>query len=276
LDILITNDDGAHAAGMAFLEEELAALGRTVTVAPDREQSVCSHALTLHRPLRLKRIGPNRYTVDGTPSDCVTLAVTRILTAKPALLVSGINRGPNMAHDVTYSGTVAAAMEGTLHAIPSMAVSLCSKEEPLYFRQAARIAAALARRVLSEGVPPGTFLNVNVPNLPPGDIAGCRVTCQGTRLFNAEVEEKTDPRGDRYYWIGRGPQQSEDCPRSDVAAVRAGYVSITPMQLDLTDQRALPVLDRWDWSRVTDAAGGDDAHRRGDVEQAAEDTHEQL
>ena len=148
LDILITNDDGAHAAGVAFLEAELSAIGRTITVAPDREQSVCSHSLTLHRPLRIKQLDSNRYTVDGTPSDCVNLAVTRILAAKPALLVSGINRGPNMAHDVTYSGTVAAAIEGTLHAIPSMAVSLCSKEEPLYFRQAARIAAALARRAL--------------------------------------------------------------------------------------------------------------------------------
>jgi 5'-nucleotidase len=241
--ILVSNDDGIHSAGLTALADALEPFGEVVVVAPDREQSACSHALTLHRPLRIDEIRPRRFTVDGTPTDCVNLAVNAILDRRPSLLVSGINRGANLGDDVTYSGTVSAAMEGTLLGIPSIAMSLVGRG-PYDFTTAAAFAARLAASVLARGLPADTLLNVNVPETPAG-VAPSTVlaTRMGRRRYGDAIVEKLDPRGRKYYWIG-----GEDVPfvaeeGTDFHAVHNGRISVTPIHLDLTNYRALESLD---------------------------------
>src|SRR5713226_10386273 len=194
--VVLTNDDGVHAPGLAALERALAELGEVYVLAPEREQSACGHALTLHRPLRPHQLGERRFAVNGTPSDCVNLAVLGFLPAPPVLVVSGINHGANLGDDVTYSGTVSAAMEGTLLGVPSIAVSL--ERADAGFAEAGRIARLAAARVLVEGLPPRTLLNVNVPAAPP---RGIRLTQLGHRVYKEKVVEQTDPRGRTFYWI---------------------------------------------------------------------------
>ncbi|MCZ6907630.1 MAG: 5'/3'-nucleotidase SurE, partial [Deltaproteobacteria bacterium] len=192
--ILVSNDDGIQSEGILALEEKLQRLGEVYTVAPDRVQSSMSHAITLHRPLRAKEIGPRRFAVDGTPTDCVKLALTGLLPSKPALVVSGINIGPNLGDDIIYSGTVSAAVEGTLLEVPSIAVSLVTlRNSP--FEVAAEFAGTLAARVLEKGLPSGTLLNVNVPPLPAQEVKGWRLTRQGKRRYIEQVVERIDPRG---------------------------------------------------------------------------------
>jgi 5'-nucleotidase len=196
--ILVSNDDGIHSAGLAALADALGAIGDVVVVAPDREQSACSHALTLHRPLRIDEVGPNRFTVDGTPTDCVNLAVNAILPERPTLLVSGINRGANLGDDVTYSGTVSAAMEGTLLGISSIAMSLIGRG-PYDFGPAAMFAARLAAWVLEQGLPPDTLLNVNVPPDKDGVAPNAvELTRMGRRRYGVAIVVKVDPRGRMY------------------------------------------------------------------------------
>ena len=242
--ILVTNDDGIHAAGLAALVAALAPLGEVYVVAPDREQSAVGHALTLHRPLRVDRLAERRFAVNGTPSDCVNLGVLGLLPEPPVLVVSGINHGSNLGDDVTYSGTVSAAMEGTLLGVPSMAVSLLDGEAG-GFENAGRIAELVAARTLVEGLPAKTLLNVNVP---PGEVRGVRMTRLGHRVYREKVVQEVDPRGRPYYWIGAGPPEWREDEASDIAAVHAGWASVTPLHLDLTHFGALGRMAEWEGS----------------------------
>ena len=237
--VVLTNDDGVHAPGLAALEKALAELGDVYVVAPEREQSACGHALTLHRPLRALPMGERRFSVNGTPSDCVNMAVLGFLPETPVLIVSGINHGANLGDDVTYSGTVSAAMEGTILGVPSIAVSLVDGGD---FEAAGRVARLIAMRVLVGGLPGNTLLNVNVPPKPP---RGIRMTRLGHRVYKEKIVEQADPRGRSHYWIGGGEARWDDVDGTDMGAVHDGYVSLTPLHLDLTNHRALVQLAEW-------------------------------
>lgn len=241
--ILVANDDGVQAEGLRVLVEHLRGVGRVVVVAPDQQRSAASHSLTLHRPLRVYHLGKNVYAVDGTPTDCVNLAVNKILSERPALIVSGINHGANLGDDVHYSGTVSAAVEGGMLKIPSIAVSQVSGDEHR-FPVAARFAARLARRVLQERLPSGIILNVNVPN-SRRRITGYEFTVQGRHNYTNVIVEKIDPRGQTYYWIGGDEMSYDDVPGSDGNAIRSGKISITPIHVDMTDRLALERLKEW-------------------------------
>jgi 5'-nucleotidase len=229
--ILVTNDDGVRSKGIRALADALAPFGEVVVVAPGREASAVGHALTLHHPLRLEQLRDSTYALDGTPTDCVNIAVAAVLRGLPDLVVSGINKGLNIGDDVTYSGTVSGALEGALLGVPSIAVSLQQGSGEWDFTDAARVAGDVAARVLENGLPPRTFLNVNVPRATPG---GVRLTVQGKRTHATTVSERRDPRGRTYYWIGLGEDEWIPDGESDYAAIRAGYVSITPLQSDMT------------------------------------------
>ena len=246
--ILVSNDDGIRAAGIRALEAALAPLGELWVVAPDREQSAASHSLSLHRPLRVEPVDGRHFAVDGTPTDAVNLAINGIMKQKPDLVVSGINHGGNMGDDVTYSGTVSAAMEGTLLGIPSIAISLVSRENP-DFGPAAAFAARLARVVSERGMPRDTLLNVNVPALPAAELRGYRVTRQGKRRYGDALVEHLDPRGRKYYWIGGEDLGFVPSEGTDCTAVAGGYVSITPLHLDLTNYASIAALNelKVDW-----------------------------
>ncbi len=243
MQILVSNDDGVHSEGLLTLARVLRAFGRVVVVAPDRERSAVGHSLTLHKPLRVARIGPDLYSVNGTPTDCITLAVHSILDETPDLLVSGINRGGNLGDNITYSGTVSAAMEGALLGIPSMAVSLVG-DSRFRYETAASAALHIARRVIRQGLPGDTFLNVNVPNLPSDRIRGLRITRQGRRIFKDPVIEKKDPRGRTYFWIVGEEVVAESDGSSDYEAIDQRYISVTPLHLDLTHHEVLDRISR--------------------------------
>jgi 5'-nucleotidase len=243
--ILLTNDDGVQAEGLMRLRRAVSSLGRVVVVAPERQQSGASHALTLSNPLRSNPVEEGVIAVDGTPTDCVLLAMRGLLEERPSLLVSGINHGPNLGDDVTYSGTVAAAFEGTLLGLPSIAISVCSWEECL-FDAAETFATAIAKNVLERGLPDGTLLNVNVPSIPPEEIKGVKVTKLGKRVYRDAVVKKTDPRGKAYYWIGGQPPIWCEGEETDFDAVEHGEISVTPLQLDLTDYKSIHTVRTWD------------------------------
>ncbi|MBW1644848.1 MAG: 5'/3'-nucleotidase SurE [Deltaproteobacteria bacterium] len=247
--ILVSNDDGINAFGIRVLADYLRPLGQVTVVAPDREQSACSHSLTLRNPLRVDMVEEGFYAVDGTPTDCINLAVNAIMKKNPPdLVVSGINKGGNLGDDITYSGTVAAAFEGTLLHIPSIAVSLVVEREH-HFETAARTAREIAALILRRGLPADTLLNINVPDCPWEKLAGFQVTIQGKRIYSDSVAENVDPRGRKYYWIGGDIMGGEQIENSDLVAVQNGHVSITPLHLDLTNYRALETLRQWDWPR---------------------------
>lgn len=235
--ILVTNDDGYFSLGIEALAGALEVIGEVTVVAPASEQSATAHSLTLTRPLRARKIAERRYIVDGTPTDCVLLALTKILHEQPDIVVSGINHGANLGDDVTYSGTVAGAMEASVYRLPGIAVSLTAREGD--FTHAARFAAELAAQVLKEGLPEGTILNVNVP---PGEIRGARLTHQGVVSSTPEILEGVDPRGRGYYWIGVQKVSWKEDRGSDYAAIGEGLVSITPLRTDMTDYRTLETL----------------------------------
>ena len=237
--ILVTNDDGVHSDGIHVLAAALSRLGEVTIVAPHIEASAIGHALTLRRPLRMERLRERVYEVDGTPTDCVNVAVTQIYSTPPDLVVSGINKGYNLGDDVTYSGTVAGAMEGALLGIPSIAVSL-ERTGEYDFRPAADAAAAVGESVLENGLPPRVFVNINVPSGVP---RGLRATVQAKRNHVTVVAERLDPRGRAYYWIEEGENDWEPHDRSDYQAVRDGYISVTPLQPDLTAHDALAVVE---------------------------------
>ena len=239
--ILVTNDDGVRSAGIRALGRALARLGEVVIVAPHLEASAIGHALTLRRPLRVERLEDGVYEVDGTPTDCVNIAIAKILGGAPDLVASGINKGYNLGDDVTYSGTVAGALEGALLGIPSLAVSLERSLDEYDWGHAADAAAQVAESVLRRGLPPRTFVNVNVP---PGRPRGLRLTVQARRNHVTVVDERIDPRGGTYYWIEEGQNDWEPHDRSDYQAVQEGYVSVTPLQPDLTDHTAFAWLEQ--------------------------------
>jgi 5'-nucleotidase len=247
--ILVTNDDGGRSEGIRELGRALESVGHVTIVAPHNEASAIGHALTLRRPLRLERIAEGLYEVDGTPTDCVNIGVTKVLDGRPDLIVSGINKGYNLGDDVTYSGTVAGALEGALLGIPSMAVSL-QKSSPFDFSQAASVAATLAAIVLEHGLPPRTLLNVNVP---ARRAKGIRVTVQARRNHVTSVAEALDPRRQPYFWIEEGQSAWESNERSDYAAVKAGYISVTPLHPDLTNYDALAHVEGLPFVREVEA-----------------------
>jgi 5'-nucleotidase len=242
--ILVSNDDGIFAPALMPLKTELGVLGRVVIVAPDRDQSATSHSLTLHRPFRIHRHEDDVYSVDGTPTDCVVTAYYGLLDEAPSLVVSGINHGPNMGEDLFYSGTVAAAIEGTLQGAPAIAASLATKE-PTDFAEPARFIARLAREVLERGLSRRQMLNVNMPHRPWSEVRGVRITRLGSRVYRDTLVHKVDPRGRDYYWIGGEDAVWQEGNGTDFDAVSAGYISITPLRLDLTDERALSDLETW-------------------------------
>jgi 5'-nucleotidase len=241
-EILVTNDDGVHSEGIKELAAALTHLGKVTTVAPMQEASAIGHALTLRRPLRIETIGANTFGIDGTPTDCVNLAISHIIRRKPDLIVSGINKGWNLGDDVTYSGTVSGALEGALLGIPAIAVSTQNlhRRNEFEFGPAARAAATVAELVLERGIPKFIFLNINVPH---GPNKGFRVTVQAKRNHVTVVDERIDPRKRPYYWIEEGENKWEPHDRSDYQAVRDGYISITPLQPDMTAHDALKYLE---------------------------------
>ena len=239
-EILVTNDDGVKSEGIYVLADALRRLGNVIVVAPHQEASAIGHALTLRRPLRMEQLREGVYEVDGTPTDCVNVALTQLYDAPPDLVVSGINKGYNLGDDVTYSGTVAGALEGCLLGIPSIAVSVRRGDEAPDFQPAAAAAASMAEAVLAHGLPTRTFLNINVP---AGQPRGMRVTVQAKRNHVTMVTERLDPRGKPYYWIEEGQDDWEPHDQSDYQAVRDGYVSVTPLQPDMTAYDALTVLE---------------------------------
>lgn len=245
--ILVSNDDGIHSEGILALEGVLRKLGELYTVAPDREQNSMSHALTLHRPLRVQELSPRRFAIDGTPTDCVKLALTGLLPVRPNLVVAGINKGPNLGDDIIYSGTVSAAIEATLLGIPAIAVSLVTYKD-FVFETAAEFTFALASRVLEKSLPPDTLLNVNVPPAPKSALKGWRLTRQGKRHYNEIIVERVDPRGKKYYWIGGDDLGFDREDGTDCMAVHEGFISVTPLQVDLTHYRAFAEVKRIDFS----------------------------
>lgn len=241
--ILLTNDDGIDADGLRALESALATLGDVWTVAPASEQSAVSHAITLWHPVRIHARGSQRFAVTGTPTDCVYIAMSKILPSRPALCVSGINHGANLGDDVIYSGTVAGAAEATLNDVPSIAVSLASYKAR-NFEAAATLARRVAEGVLARGLPRGVFLNLNVPKTATPD-AVIRPSKLGRRYYGKLVAEKTDPREKPYYWIGGSELGFDDIPGSDCNYVAADEVTVSPVQLDMTHYKFLRELGSW-------------------------------
>ncbi len=239
--ILVTNDDGIDSPGLKALESSLARLGEITVVAPEREMSATSQAITVHAPLRVHALDERHYAVSGTPADAVILALHQLMAEMPDLVVSGINPGANLGENVIYSGTVAAALEATLHGVPAIAVSLASRKNR-DFRASAAFAAQLAAQVLREGLPPGVMLNVNVPR---GEVRGVRLTRQSRKITQNVIHEKADPRGRPYYWQDETLAFENIEPDSDYAAIRDHEISITPLQADRTDYPSLNHLSHW-------------------------------
>lgn len=245
--ILVSNDDGYFAGGIAPLVEALQALGEVWVVAPEQEQSAKSHSLTMWEPLRVRQHGAGRYSVGGTPADCVYLALHELLPERPDLVVSGINRGSNLGNDVLYSGTVAAAMEACLHGVPALAVSLHlePEQDQQHWGSAASLAQRVAAQILERGLPRRKLLNLNVPNLPLAEIQGIRPSRLGERSYEDLVDKRLDPRGKPYYWIGGGPNAFCGEPDTDGPLMAQGWASLTPLSPDLTDEAQLERLKSW-------------------------------
>ncbi|MEW6409158.1 MAG: 5'/3'-nucleotidase SurE [Nitrospirota bacterium] len=243
--ILATNDDGVYSPGLQILGKTLRGLGEVVIVAPDRERSAASHSLTLHRPLLVEEIKKDIYSVNGTPTDCVIIGVRGILKRKPDLVISGINKGPNLGDDITYSGTVAGAIEGRILGISSMAVSLVASENFL-FNEAANFVLRLSEMILEYGLPEDTLLNVNIPNLPLSEINGVRVTGQGKRIYGDILTEMSDPTGKKHFWIGGNRLSWEKAEDTDFDAIEKNAISITPIHLNLTNYSAIEYLRHWE------------------------------
>ena len=236
--ILVTNDDGVRSPGIIALYRAMKTLGEAYIVAPDRERSAAGHSLTLHRPLRAEEIREHVYSINGTPTDCVTLGINKVLPVRPSLVVSGINKGGNLGDDITYSGTVSAAVEGTIFGIPSLAFSLIS-DKHYHFDTASAFAQKIARFVLENSLPYDTLLNINIPNIPKEGIRGVKITRQGKRIYDNSIQETYDPWGQKHYWIGGGQPYWERGEDTDIEAVQADYISVTPVHLDLTNYDAL-------------------------------------
>jgi 5'-nucleotidase len=248
-NILVTNDDGINSPGIQKLFQQMKKLGNAYIVAPDRERSAVSHALTMHRPLKVEKLGKNIYSINGTPTDCVAIGISKILPEKPSLVVSGINKGANLGDDITYSGTVSAAIESTILGIPAFAISLVTKEKKTKFSYdaPAKIALLIAKYILDNSLPYDTFLNVNVPDIPYKQIKGIKLTRQGKRIYDNSIHETYSPHGEKYFWIGGGNPYWEHGEDTDIQAIEKNYVSVTPLHLDFTNYDALKFLkERFD------------------------------
>ncbi|MCX7599042.1 MAG: 5'/3'-nucleotidase SurE [Armatimonadetes bacterium] len=243
--ILVTNDDGVHSPGLRAAVEALYADFDVLVVAPERQQSAVGHSITLHKPLRMEPVSvgglPVRaFQTNGTPADCVVLA-SLVDPPAPQLVVSGINVGANLGEEIFYSGTVSAAMEAAIQGLPAFAVSVAGTEQ-VFFEPAAAYVARLARLLLEVSLPSGSFLNVNVPNLPAGELREARLTRLGRRCYANQLEKRTDPRGRDYYWFSGEPCEADSTPDTDIGAVHAGFISITPIHIDITDYALLERL----------------------------------
>lgn len=254
MHILVTNDDGISAPGLLALAQAMRPLGQVTVLAPDHNWSASGHVKTLERPLRVKEAfladGMRALATDGAPSDCVALALLGLLDASVDLVVAGINGGPNLGHDLTYSGTVTAAMEAAIAGVPAAAFSLDLPERlpgALDFAPAARVAGKVAANIIANGLPEGALLSVNVPYLADDQIRGMRVTRQGLRIYRDELVRRADPRGRPYYWIGGDAPSGKVEEGTDIGALHDGYVSITPIQLDLTAHHLIPQISEWRW-----------------------------
>ncbi|HWH02288.1 MAG TPA: 5'/3'-nucleotidase SurE [Gemmatimonadales bacterium] len=245
MNILISNDDGVLAQGLGVLAEACSTLGKVTVVAPDREQSGTSHSLTLHRPLRATRRADGAYQVDGTPTDCVLLALGALMPDKPDFVISGVNHGPNMGEDVLYSGTVAAAFEGLAAGIPSVAVSYGSFDLEHLDSYRSRLQELLADVVAVSDFPKETLLNVNLPAIAAAKVKGVKVTHLGSRVFHEEIARMKDPWGRDIFWIGGGHVTWSGGADSDFQAVRDGYISVTPLHVDMTNYRLLDNVRSW-------------------------------
>ena len=259
MHILLTNDDGVNAPGLLALLQEIRKLGQVTVLAPDHNWSASGHVKTMHRPLRVKEVlladGTSALASDGAPSDCVALALLGLVQEKIDAVVSGINPNANVGHDVTYSGTVTAAMEATIWGLPGVAVSLDLPENHLTvvdYGPAARIARRVVGAVLQRGLPKNVLLNVNVPYLPEAQIQGMRITRQGLRVYRDRLDRRLDPRGRPYYWIGGEAPTGVPEEGSDFGALAVGAVSITPLQLDLTAYPMIQELQNWDFGSIED------------------------
>jgi len=244
MHILVSNDDGYLAPGLSALAVKLSEVARVTVVAPDRNRSAASNSLTLDMPLRVEQMDNGYFSVDGTPTDCVHLAITGLLVEDPSIVFSGINNGENMGDDVLYSGTVAAATEGRFLGLPSIAISINSSQ-PRYFETAATIAVLLLKQLMAKELPADTILNVNVPDLPLDKIKGLKGTRLGQRHRSEPVIEARDPRNKKIYWVGPPGAQQDAGEGTDFHAVEHGYVSITPLKIDLTNYQRLDVLNDW-------------------------------
>jgi 5'-nucleotidase len=245
MHFLISNDDGIEASGIQVLAERMGRLGRVTIVAPDQNRSGASNSLTLDSPVRIREIGERRYRVTGTPSDCVHIALTGLLEKDPDIVVSGINAGANLGDDVIYSGTVAAAMEGRFLGLPAIAVSLVFEEQPRHYDTAAEAVALLVERLRMDPLPADTILNMNIPDLPWESVRGFEVTRLGHRHRAEPVVRMMDPRGNPMYWIGPAGPGQDAGPGTDFDAIRRGFISITPIHVDLTRYQALEQVAGW-------------------------------
>ena len=247
--IFVTNDDGIDAPGLQALAETLETLDEVYVVAPDRERSAVGMAITLHQPLRAKQVRPRAYAVDGTPVDCVDLALGTLLPEPPKLLVSGINQGQNLGADIHFSGTAGAAKKGTLSGIPSIAVSLALEEtgerSDFHYKTAATIACRIAKQVIEKGMPSHILLNVNVPNCPLSEVRGIKITRQDLGTYSANATKRLDRGGKPYYWIGGDRAKTDFAGDTDLYAIHNRRVSITPVQLDFTDHTLITPLTAW-------------------------------
>ncbi len=244
--VLVSNDDGVDAPGILILARRLSVVGEVTIVAPDRDRSGASNSLTLDQPIRVSRTDDGRYRVAGTPTDCVHLALAGLLEHEPDIVVSGINNSANLGDDVIYSGTVSAAMEGRFLGLPAIAVSLAAKDHNgQHYHSAAQAALSIMQRLLVDPLPADTILNVNVPDLPWAEIRGFAVTRLGKRHRSAPCIAQQDPRGRPIYWIGPPGEAEDDGPGTDFHAVRDGYISITPIHVDLTRYQALEKVSGW-------------------------------
>lgn len=250
--ILVSNDDGINAEGLVVLERIAKTLSKDVWVsAPEMEQSGAGHSLTLHLPVRVRKITPKRYAISGTPTDCVLLALHQVIPTKKGgkhnvdLVLSGVNRGSNVGDDVTYSGTVAAAMEGAILGVPSIALSqLFDDPAKVHWKTAETYAPKLIKKVLAAGWPHGTFININFPNCAPAKVKGVKVCAQGKRLVNVALSERVDPKGRPYYWIGGERNDKADRPDVDIEWLNKNYITVTPLCLDLTDHKTMGNLQQ--------------------------------
>ena len=249
LRILVTNDDGINADGLKVLEKIARALSDDVwVVAPETEQSGAGHSLTLHLPVRVRKIKPKRYAVSGTPTDCVLLALKEIIPLskqKVDLVLSGVNRGSNVGDDVTYSGTIAAAMEGTILGVQSIALSLLyDDQEKIQWATAEKFAPTIIKKLLTIGWPKNTLMNVNFPNAVPAKVKGVKTCAQGKRVVNVQLAERVDPKGRPYFWLGGERDNTPEKAGVDIDFVHNGYITVTPICMDLTDYKCLHALDK--------------------------------